>query len=52
VKAGARVRDRIVLLSAEEKGPGRMLIKARHTLEIEGEEKPAMVADALMLLIA
>jgi acyl dehydratase len=52
VKAGARVRDRIVLLSAEEKEPGRLLIKARHTLEIEGEEKPALVAEALVLLIA
>jgi acyl dehydratase len=52
VKAGARVRGRITLLSVREKAPGRLLVKARHTLEIEGEEKPALVADALVLLIA
>jgi acyl dehydratase len=52
VKAGARVRDRVVLLGVEEKGAGRVLLKTRHTLEIDGEEKPAMVAESLSLLIA
>src|SRR5262245_53797709 len=52
VKAGARVRDRVTLLSAEDKGPGRVLVKAQHTIEIDGEDKPAMVADALAMLIA
>jgi len=52
VRAGARVRDRITLLTAEEKGPGRVLVKAQHTIEIEGEDKPAMVADALAMLVA
>jgi acyl dehydratase len=51
VKAGARVRDRVVLLGVEERGPGRVLLKTRHTLEIDGEEKPAMVAESLSLLI-
>jgi acyl dehydratase len=52
VKAGGRVRDRVVLLGVDEKGPGRVLLKVRHTLEIEGEEKPAMVAESLALVAA
>src|SRR5215470_189618 len=52
VKAGARVRDRVTLLTAEEKGPGRVLVRAQHTIEIEGDDKPAMVADALAMLVA
>ena len=52
VRAGARVRDRVTLLTAEEKAPGRVLVKAQHTIEIDGEDKPAMVADALAMLIA
>src|SRR5262249_55268523 len=34
VKAGARVRDHVTLLTAEDKGPGRVLVKAQHTIEI------------------
>ena len=52
VRAGARVRDRITLLAAEPKGPGRVLVKAQHTIEIDGEAKPAMVAEALAMLVA
>lgn len=51
VKAGARVRDRALLLAAEDKGDGRVLTTTRHTVEIEGEEKPALVADTLALLM-
>ncbi len=51
VKAGARIRDRVVLLKIEEKGPGRRLATARHTIEIEGEERPAMVAESLVMLV-
>jgi acyl dehydratase len=52
VKAGARIRDRITLLTADAKGPGRVLVKAQHTIEIEGEDRPAMVAEALAMLVA
>jgi len=51
VKAGSRVRDRVVLLSAEPQGKGRILLKFRNTIEIEGETKPALIADALSLLV-
>jgi acyl dehydratase len=52
VKAGARIRDRITLVGAEDKGAGRVLMTTRHTIEIEGEEKPAMVADTLAMLMS
>ena len=51
VKAGARVRCRIELVSAEDKGGGNTLIKTRTTLEIEGQNKPALVAEMLTMLI-
>jgi len=51
VKAGSRVRDRVVLLAAEPQGKGRLLLKFRNTIEIEGETKPALIADALSLLV-
>jgi acyl dehydratase len=51
VKAGARIRDRITLVSAEDKGGGRTLMTTRHTVEIEGETKPALVADTLAMLM-
>lgn len=52
VKAGARIRDRITLVGAEDKGGGRVLLTTRHTVEIEGDEKPALVADTLAMLLA
>ena len=51
VKSGSRVRDRVVLLAAEPQGKGRILLKFRNTIEIEGEPKPALIADALSLLV-
>jgi len=50
VKAGQRIRNRSVLLSIEEKGKG-MILKTQNTVEIEGEDKPAMIAEALFLLL-
>jgi acyl dehydratase len=50
VKAGARIRNRVVLLAAEDKGGGRVLIKTQNTIEIAGERTPAMVAEALAML--
>ena len=51
VRAGARVRNRIVLLSAEQKDGGRVLIKTQNTLQVEGEDKPALIAETLAMLI-
>ncbi len=51
VRSGARVRMRAVLLAADSQGGGRMLLKLQCTLEIEGEAKPALVAEILCMLI-
>jgi acyl dehydratase len=51
VKAGSRVRNRIKLLAAEDKGNGRTLITTENTLEIEGEAKPALIAQALTMAV-
>ncbi len=51
VKAGKRIRNRVVLLSVEDKAGGR-IIKTQNTIEIEGEDKPAMVAELLALMFA
>jgi acyl dehydratase len=52
VKAGARVRSRVTLMSAERKEGGRVLIKTMNELQIEGEAKPAMIAESLAMLVA
>ena len=51
VKTGARVRTRASLAAAEAQSGGRMLLKLDCTLEIEGEAKPALVAQTLCMLI-
>jgi acyl dehydratase len=51
VKAGARVRARAKLIAAEAQGGSRVLLRLGCTLEIEGEAKPALVAELLCLLI-
>ena len=50
VKAGARVRLRVVLMEVEEKGGG-LVMKTNNTLEIEGSDKPALIAESLALII-
>lgn len=49
VKTGKRVRARAKLLEATEKKPGQWLLKFEYTIEIEGEEKPALVAEWLLM---
>jgi acyl dehydratase len=51
VGAGARVRLRVILDSVEEKGAGQLLVKTTNTLEIENGEKPALIAEALALVV-
>ena len=46
VPVESRVRARVELASAEEKG-GSLQVKRNITIEREGEERPAMVAEAL-----
>jgi acyl dehydratase len=51
VKAGARVRLRVVLVGVEPKDAGQLVIKMRNTMEIDGSDKPAVVAETLALLV-
>lgn len=52
VKVGAKVRLRAKLSGFEEKAAGQFLMRSGCTIEIEGEDRPALVADTLVLLIA
>ncbi len=51
VKSGARIRNRVVLLAVERQDKGRILLKTQNTIEIEGEKKPALIANTLILLV-
>ena len=53
VPAGSRIRGRFRLLAADDKGQGRWLLKHELTVEIEGGDKPALIAEWLgMQMIA
>ena len=51
VRSGTRVRARASLISAQPQDGGRLLLKLDCKLEIEGEAKPALVAEMLCMLI-
>jgi acyl dehydratase len=51
VKVNSRVRTVSILKDVREKSPGRILITNSVTVEIDGEEKPALVADILTLAV-
>ena len=51
VPAGARVRLRVVLAGIEPRDGGQIIMKTQNTLEVEGSEKPALVAETLSLLL-
>ena len=51
VPAGARVRLRVVLAGVEPREGGQAIMKTQNTLEVEGSQKPALIAETLALLI-
>ena len=51
VKVNSKIRARFELISAEEKKPKHYLLKHNVTVEIEGEEKPALIAEWLGLSV-
>ncbi len=51
VRVGKRIRSRQRVLEVSEKQPGRWLMKIAVTVEIEGEETPALVAEILTMLV-
>ncbi len=52
VKSGKRVRIHSKITAIVEKSPGRLLCTQEKTMEIEGESKPAYIAETLGLLVA
>ena len=50
VQSGKRVRGRFTLDAADDKAPGQLLLKHTVTVEIEGEERPALTAQWLGLI--
>lgn len=45
VPSGSRVRGRFTVISAEELKPGEMTVKYKVEVEIEGGERPALMAE-------
>ena len=52
VRSGKRVRAHLEVISVDEKPGNRFLIKQAVSVEIEGEETPALVAEWLSMLVA
>src|SRR4051812_19905447 len=50
VRAGSRVRGRFTLMEAKLRKPNELQSRTNVTVEIEGEEKPALVADWIGLI--
>lgn len=51
VRVGSAVRVRQKIKSVEEKTPGRLLTITEVTLEIQGEDKPALIAETLTMTV-
>ena len=51
VPAGARIRASLETLSLDEKGNGWYQLEQKWTVEIEGQEKPALFAESVVRLL-
>ena len=51
VNVDSKVRTHSKLVSVDDKGDGRYLVKNEIKMEIEGQEKPAYVAEALTMYV-
>ena len=51
VRAGARVRLRVMVSGVERKPDGQLIIKTSNTLEIEGSDRPALIAESISLVV-
>ena len=51
VNVGSKVRTHSKVVSVDDKGDGRYLLKTEITMEIKGIEKPAFVAESLSMFI-
>ncbi|MGI9286150.1 MAG: MaoC family dehydratase [Pseudomonadales bacterium] len=51
VKVGSRIRAKATLLDVQEKSAGQYLLRQEVAIEIEGEDKPALIAEWLIMLL-
>lgn len=51
VRVGSWVRGRAQITRVEEKRPGQFLVTTSMVLEVRGEDKPAMIAELLGLVV-
>ena len=51
VPAGARLRGRFVMKAVTPRGQGRFLVNNEVTIELEGSDKPACIAESLGLML-
>ena len=52
VFCGSRVRYHTRVMAAEPRGSGRVLLRQEARLEVEGQDKPALIAQLLALYVA
>lgn len=51
VRAGSNVRCNVTIAGCEAKDDGSQLLRLAIIIDIQGEDRPAVVADALMLIL-
>jgi len=51
VPSGSKIQSVMKLTGVEEKENGRVLITVTHSVSAEGSEKPALVAEWLMMFL-
>ena len=51
IPVGARIRNHMQLVDVEDRGNGRLLVTTSNRIEIEGVEKPGMVAQWLTMMV-
>ena len=51
IPVGSRIRNRMSLTNVTRKGPGRFVVTTHNEVEVEGQARPAMVADWLLMLV-
>lgn len=51
VLVGARVRLHVSLMAFDKNDKGQYLMKCENTMEIEGSDKPALIAETLAVLV-
>jgi len=50
VRSGSRVRMRSTLVGMDDCGPRQYLVRTANTVEVEGDLRPALTADVLIML--